>query len=388
MRTDHRSVKRIVLGAAVLGVAILAACGGGGNSTSVAPGPAQPVPGASGLTTFSASDAVAIPSAAPGSASVLVQLPSDPSGASANTTLSASANIPTDTTIDVTYASSGDPSLPALSVSRQVLSRAPLDDAKRTGIAYLRLRFSADISFAQAPSFTFTVPGTLTTNGVSYWLALYDPLRAAAGWQENFEGPATVTPTTVHGKVATQLAFASNGQPFTLSAYQTYWLAVVAVPAGSASPTPVPSSIPTNPPPEHKPAPTLASPTRIVFPSVSATPVALTFSQTGNTDGFTLHGDCTGVVNTSGASPTWTIAPVGAGRCAIVGLGDRGAAAVVHVVVYGQLPSPEPSPSFTPVSSPSPIAGGSPSPSPSASASASASPTPSASVSPTASATP
>jgi hypothetical protein len=210
-------------------------------------------------------------------------------------------------------------------------------------IAYLKLQFSADVTLPQAPAFTFTVPGTFTTaNGTTYWLGLYDPLRSAAGWQKAFEGPATVTPAqTPSGHDATKFDFASNGRPITFSANQTYYLVLLKVDATTSTPTPVPSTVPTNSP-APKPAPVVANPTNLYFPTVGASPVPVTFSEQGFTGTFSLHGDCTGIVNTNGASPTWTITPVGQGRCVIIGLGDHGASAVVHVGVVTPYETPRP----------------------------------------------
>jgi hypothetical protein len=223
-------------------------------------------------------------------------------------------------------------------------------------IAYLRLQFSADVTLPQAPAFTFIVPGTLPTNGVTYWLAFIDPLLSAAGWQTGFEGPATVTSAiTASGKSGTQLAFASNGKPLTFVAGQVYYFAVYAVGATVATPTPVPSTVPSNPPPDSKPSPVGVTPRNIQFTSVTAsTPAPITFVQQGFSGPFTLHGDCTGIVNTSGASPTWTITPVGQGRCVIVGLGDKGASAIVHVGVITpyETPAPTSAPTTSPTTNP------------------------------------
>ena len=104
----------------------------------------------------------------------------------------------------------------------------------------------------------------------------------------------------------------------------------------------MPSSVPSNPPPETKPSPVVASPASVQFTAVSSPGVPVTFSMPGSPGGFTLHGDCTGIINTSGASPTWTLTPVGVGRCVIVGLGDRGASAVVHIGVVTPLETPRP----------------------------------------------
>ena len=394
-------MKRIsaLLGGAVLGVAVLAACGGGGggSGTSAPGGPIPPggptsAPTLAPSQNFSSTDAVTIPTPAPGATTVPVPLASDSSGASANAAIPASANVPPDATVASTFSSAGDSSLPALSIRRSTASvRGLREDGHKTVIAYLRLQFSADVSLPQAPAFTFVVPGTLPTTGVSYWLAFIDPLRAAAGWQTGFEGPATVTPAqSSSGRAGTQLAFASNGQPLNFVANQTYYFAVYAVSATAASPTPVPSTVPSNPPPDGKPQPVGVTPRNIQFTSVTAsTPVPITFVQQGFTGQFTLHGDCTGIVNTSGASPTWTITPVGQGRCVIVGLGDKGASAVVHIGVITPFetpqPSPTPRPSTTPTNAPTDHPSESPHPEPSQSPNPepSHSPTPAPSHEPT-----
>jgi hypothetical protein len=356
-----KRISTAFVGGVVLSAALLVACGGGGGTSgSPVPGGQQVVatnPPAGSPQSFSATDAVAIPTAAPGAATVTVPLPSDASGASGNASLPSNGNIPPDATVAATYSSSGDSTLPALSVGRSVNSRAVRDDAKKDVIAYLRLQFSADVSLPQAPAFSFVVPRTLPTAGVTYWLAFHDPLRTAAGWQLGFEGPATVTATTVRGGgVGTQLAFASNGNPLAFTANEVYYFVVYAVSATAASPTPVPSSVPSNPPHDSKPAAVVAAPPNVQFASVTSSPMPVTFSQQGFTGAFTLHGDCTGVVNTSGTSPTFTVTPIGPGRCVIVGLGDRGASAVVHigVVTSFETPRPSSSPTAHPSASPEP----------------------------------
>ena len=393
---DDGAVKRIsTIGAAVLGLAILAACGGGGSSgTSVTTGPVLPVattpPPGTTTQSFSDSNAVAIPAPAPGAVSVPVQLPSDPSGASASAALPASASIPTDTTIAATYSATGDASTPSLSRTRRTAALHVRDDSNGIKpIAYLKLTFSADVMLPQAPAFTFAVPGTFPTTGVTYWLALFDPLRAAAGWQLGFEGPATVTPpSSTASKLVTTFAFASNGQPITFSANQTYYLAVIAVQAAASAPTPVPSSVPSNPPTTSHPAPVVATPPNVQFADVTSSPVPVSFSQQGFTGAFTLSGDCTGIINTSGSSPTWTLTPVGPGRCVVIGLGDRGATAVVHIGVVTPFETPHPRPSTTPTSSPTVAPTFAPTEPPSPRVSASPSPHPSESPEPVTSPSP
>ncbi len=347
-----KRISTALLGGAVLATALLVACGGGGGSSAGAPGGGGVPPVATNApagspASFSASDAVAIPPAAPGAATVSVALPSDPSGASASAALPANGTIPADATIAATYSTAGDASLPALSVGRRTQGRAVSADSTKDVIAYLKMQFSADVTLPQAPSFSFVVPRTLPAAGVTYWLAFLDPLRAAAGWQLGFEGPATVTATTANGKAATQLAFASNGQPIAFSANQKYYFVVIGTATTAATPTPVPSSVPSNPPPDAKPGTMGVTPRNLQFTSVTSTPAPITFVQSGFTGAFTLHGDCTGIVNTSGTSPTFTVTPVGPGRCVIVGLGDKGSSAVVHVGVVTPYETPRPSTSPT-----------------------------------------
>ncbi|HEY6237000.1 MAG TPA: hypothetical protein VIW69_17995 [Candidatus Elarobacter sp.] len=353
-----KRISTALLGGAVLGAALLVACGGGGGSSASAPGgglpPVATNPPAGSPQSFSASDAVAIPAAAPGAATVPVALPSDPGGASAAAALPANgSSIPADATIAATYSTTADATVPALAHSRSVQGRTVRDDTKKDIIAYLKMQFSADVTLPQAPSFSFVVPRTLPTTGVTYWLAFLDPLRTAAGWQLGFEGPATVSATTAKGNAATQLAFASNGQPIAFTANQTYYFAVVGVSAVAATPTPVPSSVPSNPPPESHPGSMGVTPRNLQFDSVTSTPAPILFVQQGFTGAFTLHGDCTGIVNTSGTSPTFTVTPIGPGRCVIVGLGDRGATAVVHVGVVTPYETPHPTTSSTPTAAPS-----------------------------------
>jgi hypothetical protein len=380
---------------AVLSAALLVACGGGGGSSGPSGGggglpPVPTNPPAGSTQSFTSSDAVAIPAAAPGAATVPVPLSSDPSGASASAALSANGSIPPDATVASTYSTTGDSTLPALSVSRSVQGRTTREDAKKDVIAYLRMQFSADVTLPVAPAFSFVVPRTLPTAGVSYWLFFLDPLRTAAGWQQGFEGPAVVTATTASGKTATQLAFASNGQPISFTAGQAYYFAVVAVPAATATPTPVPSSVPSNPPHDAKPAAVVAAPPNVQFASVTSSPVPVTFSQQGYTGAFTLHGDCTGIANTSGSSPTFTVTPIGPGRCVIVGLGDRGATAVVHIGVVTQFETPRPSssPTTAPSHSPEPTHAPTTSPSPTVSHSPEPTHAPTTSPSPTVSHSP
>lgn len=385
-------MKRLLLSAAVLGVATLAACGGGGGGSSA---PSIPAGGGGAVVTptttptaaaqsFTAANVQPIPQTTPGQP-IPVPLPSA-SGASASAQLPASTTVASDTTVDAQFTTVSDATLPALFATRRPDATRATSSEDRKGLAYLKFRFSQDITLAQAPAFSFTLPGTFPTTGVTYWLAFYDPLLAAAGWQLGWEGPATVTATTKDGLPAATFAFASNGKPVTFVANQTYAIALVQLAATAASPTPVPSSIPSNSP-QPRPAAVSASPNVLAFTSVTAPPVVVTFTQPNGSGSFRLYDDCKNVVSyspTDKTTGTITVTPLAPGRCVIVGAGDKGSTAVIHI---GVVTAPEtPRPSASPRPSESPHAGESASPHPSESpeprTSASPEPRPSASPEP------
>lgn len=157
-------------------------------------------------------------------------------------------------------------SVPPLSVARfiQAVHRdtLPTDAAV---LLYIEVYSSATIVLPSAPGFAITIPSADVFPNANYYLALYDPTRPSLGWQYAFEGPATLSGTTV--------TFASNPSPFTLSAGLNYYFALFVIPQNLAQPTPAPSTSPTSVPTQSPPpVTTLPTPTPTPTPTLTATP--------------------------------------------------------------------------------------------------------------------
>jgi hypothetical protein len=159
-------------------------------------------------------------------------------------------------------------------------------------LMYETIASPATIVFSATPQLAVTLPAQISTSGVQFYIAAYDPAQRA--WQEPAAGPAIVSGQTI--------TFASEPVPFTLQANVTYVLALYSVP--SATPTPSPTPTPTAKPtatPTVTPSPTpTATPTPT--PTPTATPIgtqltiepSTTLSLTGtgvqNAQPFTVSG--------------------------------------------------------------------------------------------------
>jgi len=195
----------LVLGA----IAALAACSNSGSSFPTPPGP-TPTPANS--TTFalqSAGGTQAIPAAATG-ISATVTYPSLTAGAGTNLTIAVTGFTPP----------SGTPGLNP--------PNSPVD--------YFSFTDPSTVTFSGFPAFSFTLPTGITTASKQFYIALYDPKNAAAGFQAGYSGPGTVSGQTV--------TFAAGSTPFTLSAGLTYNFVLYSVSTGPApSPSPVSQNI-------------------------------------------------------------------------------------------------------------------------------------------------
>ena len=166
-------------------------------------------------------------------------------------------------------------SAPPLSLARFV--QAVRRDALPTNSAvllYIQIYSSATIVLPSAPGFTIAIPSADNFPNASYYLALYDPTRPSLGWQYGFEGPGSLSGTTV--------SFTSNPSPFTLQAALSYYFALIVIPQNSTQPTPAPSTAPTSVPtqspppvttsPTQSPPPATASPTPTTSPTPTSSP--------------------------------------------------------------------------------------------------------------------
>ncbi len=159
---------------------------------------------------------------------------------------------------------------PTLSVARSAASNAQRQPAttvsasspSATLLAYLGFTPSATFTFASFPTFTLTLPSSVSTAGESFYIAFLAP--GASAWVEPAAGPAAVSGQTLTFNADT---VPSVTFPITLTAGQTYGFALYEV-ASSASPSPTPTASPTATP---TPAAT-ASPTATPTPAGTASP--------------------------------------------------------------------------------------------------------------------
>lgn len=149
-------------------------------------------------------------------------------------------------------------SSPPLSLARlaQAVRRTSALPAGAAVLLYDEIYSTATLTLPTAPGFTFAIPSAYVFGDANYYLALYDPARPSLAWQYGFEGPATVTGTSI--------AFAPNAAPFALTANLGYYFALYVIPQGSTQPTPAPSISPTSVPAQTPPA---STPTPLPAPS-------------------------------------------------------------------------------------------------------------------------
>jgi hypothetical protein len=144
-------------------------------------------------------------------------------------------------------------------------------------IVYLELMFSNTVGIASQPNVSFTVPSGDIVSGATYWIAVYDTTQPDLGWQLGFEGPGTVTGSTV--------TFVGTGVPFYFEQWQPYYFALYAQSAAQATPTP--------PPPAPSPTPTSTpglTPTPSPTPGFTLGPTSISLDATGATTTLTASG--------------------------------------------------------------------------------------------------
>lgn len=106
------------------------------------------------------------------------------------------------------------------------------------GLAYLVVSTTANVGFASAPSFSFTVPAGTIAAGQNAYLLFWDPATGSINGWVNLLGPGTVSGTTVSFPgVATGVQLAANTQ-------YVYALAVTTQSVPTATPAPTPSPTP------------------------------------------------------------------------------------------------------------------------------------------------
>ena len=111
---------------------------------------------------------------------------------------------------------------------------------------YLILESPSGLSASGFPQITITLRKTDSTAGLEFYLAYFDPVKAANGYQMGMFGPVTT---------ATQIVtFPASSQPFTMVPNQPYIFVLYSIPAAAV--TPEPTASPVSSP---SPAPTSSS---------------------------------------------------------------------------------------------------------------------------------
>jgi hypothetical protein len=229
--------------------AMLEACQGGSASVPTVDSPFWTVTTNSTTVTLT-----------PGGAPVSAALPSS-HGVSGALTLPAPTSTTTATLTETiqNFPPPAEDGVPALS-SRRVPAgtRQSVAQLPHSTILYIRLIADQVIRLPNSPTFSLTLPSNLLVPGASYYVASYNDAQQPNDWNLSWEGPGTVSGSTI--------AFTTNGLgAFTFAAGVKYWFALVAtgVPIPTPTPTPTPTATPT-----PTPGPFGALPAGVAFTNV------------------------------------------------------------------------------------------------------------------------
>jgi hypothetical protein len=355
---SRRALRFLILAA----TCALAACGGG-SSSAPATSPTQAPSSIPTAVPIATSAPFAVQSVVtPIAAATAVPLPADGNYSGAITFGAVTSTIAPGTTISITLTNitPSTPNAPTLSdVLRQLAGRRSIASSGAIDVLeYIDVLCSNSVTYATTPGFSLTVPAAEIATA-SYYLAIYDPTRPSLGWQLGFEGPATITGST--------LTFTGASTPFTFAADTNYYFAAYAISTAAATPTPAPfiaPIIPTAAPsatptpvltPTPTPTPTIApTATPTTAPTPTPTPGQLTaptsvsigvtnpvsttipVSEADYTGAFTETNDCSEVATIGSASSTGPSASVlvtqlAAGTCKVTIMDDHGGSMSVSV---------------------------------------------------------
>lgn len=340
MAPSRTAIHRRLLFAAIASLTAVSGCGGNSSPPTTNPTPAPalsptapptapPVPSASPFTVVQ-NATIATPTPAPPGqmpAPIPVPLPSA-NGFSGVATLPAGAGavIPTGTTVQETLSNVAPSNVPTLQAELRVAQsmRSLNSSAPVATVAFLGLDFSNGLTLSASPSLTLNLPSALMTAATSYYLALYDPLRPALGWQLGFAGPGSVSGQSV--------AFTGPNSPFTFSGLVTYEFGMYAVSASAPAPTPAPS---VSPNPTPTPAPFNVTPAALSFTAAgqSSTLTASDAGYFGNYFASSGNASVATVTPSSSPSGTFTVTAVAAGTTTITITESNGRTATLSITV-------------------------------------------------------
>lgn len=340
MAYKNAAAALVATGILALGIA---ACGGGSVGTFVAPTTspnasptAPPIPAASpfSVATAAALPTVTAPPAGQTPQPVPVSVPTTAAGYGASFALpiSGPSSIAANTQSIVTLSNQIPTGAPASFVRRAQIVR-PLTGTALTPILFLQIAFSGGVSLANQPAISFALPSSNIVTGANYWVALYDPTRPSLGWQLGFEGPGTVSNSTV--------SFAGGAGSFNFAPFYPYVFALYAQSASAPTPTPPPTPSPT-PVPTATPTPGV-TPTPIPSPGFGISPASITLYGAGSTQAITATGtgpyfaftsDSTVVtVAPSNGNSPFTATAVGGGSAQLTIVDSTGKQAIIPVTV-------------------------------------------------------
>ena len=247
-------------------IVVLSGCGGGGSSSS--PGVVPPAVGTEAV--FSVTQTAVI-AATPGSAATTIVLPSGSSFSGTVTFPAPLAPVTGTLTLTVQNVAPAADGVPPLAFGRTAQgSRATRGSSPNVTLIYIRLVASQVIQLPHGPTYSLTVGAADLVPGATYDVAAFDDAAHPRDWDLTWEGPATLSGTT--------LTFSTAGSAaFTFAAGAKYWFALVALGAPVATPSPEPSASPSptpmlSPTPSPAATPTIA-PTATPTPTPAPTPV-------------------------------------------------------------------------------------------------------------------
>jgi hypothetical protein len=287
----------------------VAGCGGGGVATAPVPAPGTTAPALPASGTFAATNSVALAAVPQTNGALAVALPA--AGPYSGTmSIPAPSGGVAGTTFALTLASSTDAfgGVPTLTSAARIAQARHTDALTGHAVLfYLALASSAEYDAANAPGFVINGPAGLPA--ANYYAAFYSPLQSSLGWQLDFEGPATVSGSTL------TFAAPNPATPIQLHPFVLYTLAVYAASSSAPAPTPAPAASPIAPPAPPA-AFTLSAPSLSLL-ATGATATATITDPTGYTGAYGAASSNSAVATAAVSGSTVTVTAVAAGTATI-----------------------------------------------------------------------
>jgi hypothetical protein len=220
----------------------ISACGGGGGSSNPVTGPvatptATPLvaPAINAVAPFSV--AASAPYPAPGAGSVALTLPANPLASGQVLLPIPSAGFPANGTASEIIANAVPSAAVPFSGARAVMTaRTPQDAAPATVLFFFSLTSSTGFTLPGTPSFVNSFPSGFLPKNAAFYIAYYNPLTPALGWQRGFSPVGSVN------AAQTQITVPSGSTPITVTAGVPLLFILYAVSSNASAPTPAPSA--------------------------------------------------------------------------------------------------------------------------------------------------